>query len=90
MMSHMQEVIVPLYLADLYSNPPDAHRLHVSMLNTCGSHCTCLLFVLQYIFTCLSDCVPIMKCSKHLEAPDVLLSVFEQEIDGYLNKVSIN
>lgn len=44
----------------------------------------------QYILTCLSDCVPIMKCSKHLESPDVLLSVFEQEIDNYLNKVGIN
>ena len=87
----MQEVIVPLYLADLYGNPPDAHRLHVSMLMHLHGYChTYLLFVLQYIFTCLSDCVPIMKCSKHLEAPDDLLSVFEQEVDGYLNRVSIN
>ena len=84
----MQEVIVPLYLADLYTNPPDAHRLHVSLLNTHGSHC--IQRVIQYIFTCLSDCVPIMKCSKHLEAPDVLLSVFEQEMDNYLTKVSVN
>ena len=43
--------------------------------------------LLQYIFTCLSDCVPMMKCSKHLESPDVLLAVFEKEVDSYLAEV---
>ena len=25
-----QEVLIPLYLADIYERPTDAHRLHVS------------------------------------------------------------
>ena len=53
-------------------------------------HVVCTLFGFQYIITCLGDCVPIMKCSKHLEVPDVLLSVFEQQIAGYINTVGIN
>lgn len=26
----LQEVLIPLYLADIYERPTDAHRLHVS------------------------------------------------------------
>jgi len=28
-----------------------------------------------------------MKCSKHLESPDMLLAVFEKEVDGYMAEV---
>jgi len=62
-----KEVLIPLYLADIYERPTDAHRLH-------------------YMFAALRDCVPTLKWCKHQESSEVLLGMFEREVDGYMKE----
>ena len=40
----------------------------------------------QYMFAALRDCIPTLKWCKHQESPDVLLSMFESEVDGYMKE----
>ena len=40
--------------------------------------------ILQYMFASLRDCVPLIKWSRHLESPQDLLTMFDQEVEGYL------
>ena len=39
---------------------------------------------LQYMFASLRDCVPLIKWSRHLESPQDLLTMFDEEVEGYL------
>ena len=36
------------------------------------------------MFASLRDCVPLIKWSRHLESPQDLLTMFDQEVEGYL------
>lgn len=46
--------------------------------------CSCHL--LQYMFAALRDCVPTLKWCKHQESSEVLLGMFEREVDGYMKE----
>ena len=39
---------------------------------------------LQYMFASLRDCVPLIKWTRHLESPQDLLTMFDEEVEGYL------
>ena len=79
----MQNVLVPLYLTDIYEHSTEAHRLHVRM---CTPTCDIAIYRsltsshIQYMFTALRDCVPAIKWSRHLETPAVLLEQFDKEV----------
>ena len=36
------------------------------------------------MFAALRDCVPTLKWCKHQESPEVLLGMFEREVNGYM------
>ena len=36
------------------------------------------------MFASLRDCVPLIKWSRHLESPQDLLTMFDEEVEGYL------
>ena len=38
------------------------------------------------MFAALRDCVPALKCCRHQESSDVLLDMFEKEVDGYVKE----
>lgn len=40
----------------------------------------------QYMFAALRDCIPTLKWCKHQESPEVLLNMFESEVDGYMKE----
>jgi len=40
----------------------------------------------QYMFAALRDCVPTLKWCKHQESSEVLLGMFEREVDGYMKE----
>ena len=40
--------------------------------------------ILQYMFASLRDCVPLIKWTRHLETPQDLLTIFDEEVEGYL------
>ena len=38
------------------------------------------------MFASLRDCVPLIKWSRHLESPQDLLTMFDEEVEGYLKE----
>ena len=38
------------------------------------------------MFAALRDCIPTLKWCKHQESPEVLLDMFESEVDGYMKE----
>lgn len=55
--------------------------MYVYVCNTC----VCV-FVVQYMFAVLRDCVPAIRLCHHHNSPDQLLEVFEKEMEGYLEE----
>ena len=49
-------------------------------------NCVEYFLPLQYMFASLRDCVPLIKWSRHLESPQDLLTMFDEEVEGYLKE----
>ena len=41
------------------------------------------------MFAALSDCVPVLKCCRHLESPEQVLKIFEEALYDFLKEVTV-